>query len=175
MQTQALHTQQRTKYFSFAWSEKSTKLSFCLSGLSSPTVLCTLNYLSVQCYSFVKFMLYLWLIHMYTVMCPVCTAGFAGAIWDIANCNLATVQPQPISPHCCLILSVPTFQIQREKTSEFGKMSRVHWAHVVIVVLLSLVQTAPQRLDEWQARDKCTVNSGSIEKTPPVTQGSWRN
>lgn len=37
---------------------------------------------------------------------------------DIANCNLAIVQPQPISLEGSLILCVPTSQIQEEKTSE---------------------------------------------------------
>lgn len=53
---------------------------------------------------------------------------FAGAVLDIANCNLATVQPQPISPHCCLILSLPTSQIQEEKTSESERWQNVSGA-----------------------------------------------
>lgn len=71
---------------------------------------------------------------------------------NIANCILSTVQPQPISLHGSLILCVPLrFRKSKPVSRRDGKMSRVHWAHVVIVVLLSLVQTAPQRLDEWQA------------------------
>lgn len=127
VQTQALHTQQHTKYFSFAWSEKATKLLFCLSGLSSPTVLCTLNYRCVLPVIFIH-RIYVWLVHMYTAMCPFCNAGFAGAVLDIANCNLTTVQPQPISPHWCLILSLPTSQIQEEKTSESERWQNVSGA-----------------------------------------------
>lgn len=45
---------------------------------------------------------------------------------DIANCNLATVQPQPISLHGSLILCVS--QIQEEKTSELEGWQNVSGA-----------------------------------------------